>query len=315
MNKKNNKTIISIISIIVALVICFFGYTLYQKKQVETVSAEKLTALHELTKKFNDENDRNKRLELLKDTLDEQSKYNLNSNKDSKVQDEFKNSINTMRTYFHNDYDNTLKKYTISDISSTSDNNKINDSKSKLDELTKTIEKEKDYTFETEKEAQEKQTEIETLVKKYEERITELGKKEKEKELEKRKEDTSLNIGEKFVKMTSTHYENEYFIVDVPEKWSGKWSISKTVDTKDLGTPSQPAITYAFSRAGDNPMFGGGGQTVHVFPNGLSNKANNIKDWTKLGSNIYVGVGASSGFFNEKNESYYKDEMARIKAK
>ena len=277
MNKKNNKTIISIISIIVALVICFFGYTLYQKKQVETLSSEKLTALHELTKKFNDENDRNKRLELLKDTLDEQSKYNLNSNKDSKVQDEFKNSINTMRTYFHNDYDNTLKKYTFSDISSTSDNNRINDSKSKLNELTKTI--------------------------------------EKEKELEKRKEDSSLNIGEKFVEMTSTHYENEYFIVDVPEKWSGKWSISKTVDTKNLGTPSQPAITYAFSRAGDNPMFGGGGQTVHVFPNGLSNKANNIKEWTKLGSNIYVGVGASSGFFNERNESYYKDEMARIKAK
>ena len=314
MNKKNNKTIISIISIIVALVICFFGYTLYQKKQVETVSAEKLTALHELTKKFNDENDRDKRLELLKDTLDEQSKYNLSSNKDSKVLDEFKNSINTMRTYFHNDYDNTLKKYTISDISSTSDNNKINDSKSKLDELTKTIEKEKDYTFETEKEAQEKQTEIEKLVKKYEERISELGKKEKDQE--KRKEDSSVNIEEKPVKMTSVHYENEYFIVDVPEKWSGKWWISKTIDTKQLGTPSQPAIVYSFSRQGDNPMFGGGGQTVHVYPNGLpTNKIKSVKEWTKFDSNIYVGAGASSGFFNEKNESFYKDEMARIKAK
>ena len=314
MNKKNNKTIISIISIIVALVICFFGYTLYQKNQVETVSAEKLTALHELTKKFNDENDRDKRLELLKDTLDEQSKYNLSSNKDSKVLDEFKNSINTMRTYFHNDYDNTLKKYTISDISSTSDNNKINDSKSKLDELTKTIEKEKDYTFETEKEAQEKQTEIEKIVKKYEERISELGKKEKDQE--KRKEDSSVNIEEKPVKMTSVHYENEYFIVDVPEKWSGKWWISKTIDTKQLGTPSQPAIVYSFSRQGDNPMFGGGGQTVHVYPNGLpTNKIKSVKEWTKFGSNIYVGAGASSGFFNEKNESFYKDEMARIKAK
>lgn len=314
MNKKNNKTIISIISIIVALLICFFGYTLYQKKQVETVSSEKLTALHELTKKFNDENDRNKRLELLKDTLDEQSKYNLSSNKDSKVQDEFKNSINTMRTYFHNDYDNTLKKYTISDINNTSDNNKINDSKLKLDELTKTIEKEKDYTFETEKEAQEKQTEIEKIVKKYEERITELGKKEKDQE--KRKEDSSVNIEEKPVKMTSVHYENEYFIVDVPEKWSGKWSISKTVDTKDLGTPSQPAIVYSFSRQGDNPMFGGGGQTVHVYPNGLpTNKIKSVKEWTKFGSNIYVGAGASSGFFNEKNLSIYGEEMAKIKAK
>ena len=311
--KKNNKTIISIISVIIAVVICFIGYNSYQRKQAEVVSSEKLTALHELTKKFNDKNDRNERLNILKETLDEQSQYNLNSNKEPKVQDEFKNSINTMRTYFHNDYDNTLKKYTISDISSTSDNNKINDSKSKLDELTKTIEKEKDYTFETEKEAQEKQTEIEKLVKKYEERVTELGKREKDQE--KRKEDSSLNIGEKFVEMTSTHYENEYFIVDVPEKWSGKWSISKTVDTKNLGTPSQPAITYAFSRAGDNPMFGGGGQTVHVYPNGLPSKANFVKEWTKFGSNIYVGVGASSGFFNEKNETYYKEEMARIKAK
>jgi len=313
--KKNNKTIISIISVIIVVVICFFGYNSYQRKQAEIVSSEKLTALHELTKKFNEKNDRNERLNILKETLDEQSQYNLNSNREPKVQDEFKNSINTMRTYFHNDYDNTIKTYTLLDITTVSDEKKINDNKSKLNELTKTIETEKDYTFETEKEAQEKQTEIETLVKKYEERITELGKKEKEKELEKRKEDTSLNIGEKFVEMTSTHYENEYFIVDVPEKWSGKWSISKTVDTKDLGTPSQPAITYAFSRAGDNPMFGGGGQTVHVFPNGLSSKADNIKEWTKLGSNIYVGVGASSGFFNEKNESYYKDEMARIKAK
>ena len=115
--------------------------------------------------------------------------------------------------------------------------------------------------------------------------------------------------------MTSTHYENEYFIVDVPAKWSGKWSIIKTIDTKDLGTPSQPAITYMFSRSGDNPMFGGGGQTVHVYPNGLPSKANSVKEWTKFGSNIYVGIGASSGFFNKKNETYYKEEMAKIRAK
>ena len=313
MNRNINKTIISIVSIIVALVVCFFGYNLYQKKQAEVISAEKLTALHELTKQFNDENDRNNKFNLLKDTLDEQSKYNLNSYKDSKVKDEFKNSINIMREYFHKDYDNTIKENNISDLNNTSDESRFSDKKSKLDNLTKVIEKEKDVTFETEQQAQEKKSEVEKLIKKYEERITELDKKEKATE-EKRKSSSS-DIGEKFVTMTSTHYENEYFIVDVPEKWSGKWSISKTIDTKNLGTPSQPAIIYAFSRSGDNPMFGGGGQTVHVYPNGLPSKANSVKEWTKFGSNIYVGVGASSGFFNEKNESFYKDEMARIKAK
>ena len=140
MNKNNNKTIISIISIIVALVICFFGYNLYQKKQAEVISAEKLTLLHELTKQFNDENDRNNKFNLLKDTLDEQSKYNLNSYKDSKVKDEFKNSINIMRDYFHKDYDNTIKENNISNLNNTSDESKFSDKKAKLDNLTKVIE-------------------------------------------------------------------------------------------------------------------------------------------------------------------------------
>ena len=310
---KNNKTIILIVSIIIALVICFFGYNLYQKKQAEVVSAEKLTLLHELTKQFNDENDRNNKFNLLKDTLDEQSKYNLNSYKDSKVKDEFKNSINIMRDYFHKDYDNTIKENNISDLNNTSDESKFSDKKVKLDNLIKVIEKEKDVTFETEQQAQEKKSEVEKLIKKYEERRPELGKKEKE--TEEKRTNSSPDIGEKFVTMTSTHYENEYFIVDVPSKWSGKWSISKTIDTKNLGTSSQPAITYAFSRSGDNPMFGGGGQTVRVYPNGLPSKVKSVKEWTKFGSNIYVGVGASSGFFNEKNETYYKDEMAKIRAK
>lgn len=184
---KNNKTIISIVSIIVALVICFFGYNLYQKKQAEVVSTEKLTLLHELTKQFNDENDRNNKFNLLKDTLDEQSKYNLNSYKDTKVKDEFKSSINIMRDYFHKDYDNTIKENNISDLNNTSDESKFSDKKAKLDNLTKVIEKEKDVTFETEQQAQEKQSEVEKLIKKYEERITELGKKEKEIKTEEKK--------------------------------------------------------------------------------------------------------------------------------
>ena len=174
---RNKKTIVSIVLLTIAVVICFFGYNFYQKKQEEVVSAEKLTAIHEVIKKFNNRNDRNERLNLLKDTLDGQSKYNLNSYKDSKVQDEYKNSITTMRTYFQNDYDNTLKTNTLSEINTISDEKVITDNKTKLNELTKTIEKEKDYTFETEQQAQNKQAEIEKLVKKYEERIGELKAK------------------------------------------------------------------------------------------------------------------------------------------
>ena len=199
---RNKKTIISIVSIAIAVVICFFVYNFYQKKQAEVVSAEKLTAIHEVIKKFNDGNDRNERLNLLKDTLDEQSKYNLNSYKDSKVQDEYKNSITTMRTYFQNDYDNTLKTNTLSEINTVSDEKVITDNKTKLDELTKTIEKEKDITFETDQKAQEKKSEIEKLVKKYEERITELKKKSSDSES--KKENSANNSDEKSGKSNTT---------------------------------------------------------------------------------------------------------------
>ena len=306
---RNKKTIVSIVLLTIAIVICFFGYNFYQKKQEEVVSAEKLTAIHEVIKKFNDGNDRTERLNLLKDTLDEQSKYNLNSYKDSKVQDEYKNSITTMRTYFQNDYDNTLKTNTLSEINTVSDEKVITDNKTKLDELTKTIEKEKDYTFETDQKAQEKKSEIEKLVKKYEERITELKKKSKDSES--KRENSANKSGEKSGKTNTTHYENEYFSVDVPKKWDKIWSLSMDVDSSNLGTPSQPAIIYSFKHDPEGNVPFGGAQTIYVFPDGVPNKANSSPILKKLNSKVYLGAGAASGFFSTDG----KPDRATIKVK
>ena len=308
MNRKN-KTIISIVSVVIAVVICFFGYNFYQKKQAKVVSAEKLTAIHEVIKKFNDGNDRNERLNLLKDTLDEQSKYNLNSYKDSKVQDEYKNSITTMRTYFQNDYDNTLKTNTLSEINTVSDEKVIADNKTKLDELTKTIDKEKDITFETDQKAQEKKSEIEKLVKKYEERINEL--KTKSKDSKTNKENSAKNSDEKSGKANTTHYENEYFSVDVPKKWDKIWSLSMDVDSSNLGTPSQPAIIYSFKHDPEGNVPFGGAQTIYVFPDGVPNKANSSPILKKLNSKVYLGAGAASGFFSTDG----RPDRATIKVK
>ena len=285
---RNNKTIISIVSAVITVVICFFGYNFYQKKQAEVVSAEKLTAIHEVIKKFNDGNDRNERLNLLKDTLDEQSKYNLNSYKDSKVQAEYKNSIKIMRTYFHNDYDNTIKANTISEVNTVSDEKKIKDNITKLEGLTKTIDKEKDFTFETEQQSQEKKSEIEKLVKKYEDRISEI----------KKKENSSNKIEEQSGKTNATHYENEYFSVDVPQKWAGIWSFTEASDTSNLGTPSQPAKIYSFKHDPEGNVPFGGAQAIYVFPNGIPSKSASSPILKKLNINVYLGAGAASGFFS-----------------
>lgn len=306
---RNKKTIVSIVLLTIAIVICFFGYNFYQKKQEEVVSAEKLTAIHEVIKKFNNRNDRNERLNLLKDTLDEQSKYNLSPYKDSKVQEEYKNSITTMRTYFQNDYDNTLKTNTLSEINTISDEKVITDNKTKLDELTKTIDKEKDYTFETEQQAQNKQTEIEKLVKKYEERIGELKAKSNNNKV--KKENSSKNSEEKSGKTNTTHYENEYFSVDVPQKWDKIWSLSMDVDSSNLGTPSQPAIIYSFKHDPEGNVPFGGAQAIYVFPDGVPNKANSSPILKKLNSKVYLGPGAASGFFSTDD----KPDRATIKVK
>lgn len=306
---RNKKTIVSIVLLTIAIVICFFGYNFYQKKQEEVVSAEKLTAIHEVIKKFNNRNDRNERLNLLKDTLDEQSKYNLSSYKDSKVQEEYKNSITTMRTYFQNDYDNTLKTNTLSEINTVSDEKVIIDNKTKLDELTKTIDKEKDYTFEIEQQAQNKQTEIEKLVKKYEERIGELKAKSNDNKV--KKENSSKNSEEKSGKTNTTHYENEYFSVDVPQKWDKIWSLSMDVDSSNLGTPSQPAIIYSFKHDPEGNVPFGGAQAIYVFPDGVPNKANSSPILKKLNSKVYLGPGAASGFFSTDD----KPDRATIKVK
>lgn len=285
---RNNKTIISIVSVAIAVVICFFGYNFYQKKQAEVVSAEKLTAIHEVIKKFNDGNDRNERLNLLKDTLDEQSKYNLNSYKDSKVQAEYKNSIKIMRTYFHNDYDNTIKANTISEVNTVSDEKKITDNITKLEGLTRTIDKEKDFTFEIEQQSQEKKSEIEKLVKKYEDRISEI----------KKKENSSNKTEEQSGKTNATHYENEYFSVDVPQKWAGIWSFTEASDTSNLGTPSQPAKIYSFKHDPEGNVPFGGAQAIYVFPNGIPSKSASSPILKKLNTNVYLGAGAAAGFFS-----------------
>ena len=201
-----------------------------------------------------------------------------------------------MRTYFQNDYDNTLKTNTLSEINTVSDEKVIADNKTKLDELTKTIDKEKDITFETEQQVQNKQSEIEKLVKKYEERINEL--KAKSKDSKTNRENSSKNSEEKSGKSNATHYENEYFSVDVPQKWAGIWSFTEHSDSNNLGTSSQPAKVYSFKHDPEGNVPFGGAQAIYVFPNGIPSKSASSPILKKLNTNVYLGTGAASGFFS-----------------
>ena len=108
----------------------------------------------------------------------------------------------------------------------------------------------------------------------------------------------SKNSEEKSGKTNTTHYENEYFSVDVPQKWDKIWSLSMDVDSSNLGTPSQPAIIYSFKHDPEGNVPFGGAQAIYVFPDGVPSKANSSPILKKLNSKVYLGPGAASGFFS-----------------
>ena len=131
-------------------------------------------------------------------------------------------------------------------------------------------------------------------MKKYDERINELKKKENDKKQEK----SSSKIEAKTEQTASTHYENDYFSVDVPDKWAGIWSFTEITDTSNLGTPSQSAKIYSFKHDPEGNVPFGGAQAIYVFPNGIPSKSESSPMLKKLRSNVYLAPGAASGFFS-----------------
>lgn len=146
-----------------------------------------------------------------------------------------------MRKYFTDAYNKTLEENTLSDIDTQTDKNKISQSKVNLETLNTTVQKETGIVLPSNK-SKEFVEKIDNQVQVYSKRIEAIEAEEKAK--------VERLAAEKRVK---THYENEYFSIDVPEEWADKWTV--TEDNK-----SQSGITcklYMFS-------YNDGGVAVYI---------------------------------------------------
>lgn len=314
---KSKKTILVVVAIIVVLLGCGIGYYIYQDKSKQADINEKINEISESEKTFSTVKDRNDKFDILKSTFEKMEEYNSSPTKYDRISEKYVETISNMQTEFKEEYNNTIKENTIDNLDSSEDIEALNMKTENLNALSTTIESEKKYTLPSDSDYQEYTKKISSLTKAYSNQINNIEQKKKaeeeaeaqkkaeeeaqkkaeEAEAQKRVEEETQRIAEEKAK---THYENEYFSVDVPQHWIDCWSVTETTHSSD-GT------IYAFSYDGDNmtsETSSGGGMlyvvdvTYGLPQNGkILNAECELVGYTSNNFGVFMGVEAGAGFF------------------
>lgn len=250
--------IIGVIVVVVILLCGGAGYFLYQGNVKQEAIDKKIEEISGVEKKFSTSEKREDRINILKTILADMDGYNRSKDKYKEVSEKYESFVSSMRGEFLKEYDASIKENTIDDIDNLEDIETINTNKDNLNELLSLIESEKKYTFSKESESGQYIQKIDSLIESYSGRIEVLeeAQKKAEEEAQKKAEEEAQRKAEE--ERAKTHYENEYFSVDVPADWAGSWSVE--VQNNSLGRIQSTAYTFSC-----HPQNGsGGGATVYV---------------------------------------------------
>lgn len=113
-----------------------YSYNNYKKSKVDE---NKIIEIKKLINKFNDENNLDGKLNILKNTMNE---FNL-SKDNKKISEEYTVVINEMKQYFIEDYNTVFKNNKLEDINKELDIDKIKYKKTELNKLIELINREK----------------------------------------------------------------------------------------------------------------------------------------------------------------------------
>lgn len=299
MNFKNKKIFIGIIFIIVFITSIYKYNDFRESKYIEN----KITEIQKYSQDFIINDDHDEKLKILKLISHDFKKYEEKKSINKEIYNEYSSKISSMKNFFINYYTVTLKNNTLDNIDTETDDNIIKDKKKNLESLVIKINNEKDIVKDYDI-TSSKLDEINKLIEIYNNRINNI---ENKNDLSSNKEYSNYTENKSII-----DYENEFFIVTVPNNWKDKWSVNKRVDdvtsvtniAKENGITSQPAIIYSFSYKGDSPNFpSGGGVEIYVFPNGLpySGKFPELKiiGLTKNNIQVFKTIEAGAGFFSK----------------
>lgn len=251
---------IIILGILILILVGVAGYFLspyYTKHKM-------LAKINTIEKDFKDSADRESRLELLKSTIQELNDYNKSEKIFPEISEQYEVLISSMQKDFIQEYDSIIKENAPHDIGASDDIDTLTNHRENLNTLLTTIESEKEYTLPNDSDYQKYVESLSSLTEAYSNRISAIEEKQKagsenngnnEEETQKQTAETeSMNLEEK----TNTHYENEYFSVDVPAEWGGYW----TIEEEDNSAGNIQSTIYTFSYNPKNDY--GGGAMIYV---------------------------------------------------
>lgn len=297
---KNKAKIISIISVVLILIIGIAGYFMYQKAEEEKAIKKSLNKITKTEISFSKVETHEEKLNILKSCITEMTDYNKSKEHFKQVTDKYKSAISSMQEVFTKEYDSIIEENTLSNLDSLDDISAITNNKDNLSSLLSTIEAEKDYVLSSNDDFENYQQKITELTESYTNRITALeeAKKKAEEEAKRKAEEEARKKAEE--EKAKTHYENEYFSVDVPKEWIDCWSVQEEKRGTD-GT----IYHFSYDPPGENN--GGGGRlfvvdTTYGLPqNGrVLNEACELVGYTSNNFGIFKGIEAGAGFFSSE---------------
>ena len=304
---KNKAKIISIISVVLILIIGIAGYFMYQKAEEEKAIKKSLNKITKTETSFSKVETHEEKLNILKSCINEMTDYNKSKENFKQVTDKYKSAISSMQEVFTKEYDSIIEENTLSNLDSLDDISAITNNKDNLSSLLSTKEAEKDYVLSSNDDFESYQQKITELTESYTNRITALeeAKKKAEEEAKRKAEEAKRKAEEEARKKAEeekakTHYENEYFSVDVPKEWIDCWSVQEEKRGTD-GT----IYHFSYDPPGENN--GGGGRlfvvdTTYGLPqNGrVLNEACELVGYTSNNFGIFKGIEAGAGFFSSE---------------
>lgn len=278
------------------------GVLAYQENIKQKELETQITRLTGEQNEFFNQTNRDEKKELLKSIWKEQTEYNKSQKKYAKVSKKYNTIISDMQRDFISEYDQILKENTIEKLDEISDITIIEEKKDKLDNLADMIDSEKDFVFVNAKDYQGYQSEIRELANAYTNRIGKIEEEQKKAEEEAKKKAEEEEARKKAEEeKAKTHYENEYFSIDVPESWNN-WSVTPGENTRHNSS------AVGVYNASSGP--GGGGADIYVleikYPEttrlGYGDfalpKGGSYVGETSNGQFVFIMTEAGAGFFS-----------------
>lgn len=184
-NKKKFAILLIAILLIISAVVGVFTYRKYQRqKELDTYTTQ-ITTYHD---SFSNTDDRSEKIEVLQNISKDFTSYNKTDTPLDEIIKQYKDEIDTMKSYFTSEYAKTISDNTLENIEEITNKERINTAKANLSALSEIITSETD-TVCTEEEALTYTDSINTLITSYENRITAIEEQEKREAEEKAKKE------------------------------------------------------------------------------------------------------------------------------